>query len=347
MTGTTGETGETGETRETRGAGETTPGGNTVLDMLLASAHSHLAVAVSDRLTGQGGIPELRDPDLALDRLLSAAHRTLGHTVAERHSHETRLAREKRGGTSYALLAASGTLANRPAAVRLRYRRDALRIARTYWPRDLVDVLRTGLRLLHDLETTADAPPPPGPPDHPHHAVRGLNAALREVFLLPGPRRRPANLTGTDYPAAVEAFLAPYAEQLRYDAQNAREFLNEELAPLLAPAPEGPAGSFPGPGADMVAQDLADDLELACGQALALSQAATEVERLSSDFVGADLRGANLDGVLLEGIRWDAATLWPARWEELIRRVSLPADGDDGVLVITAEPHESAIPADK
>ena len=57
--------------RTTDGAGDPR---HIVLDHLLAVVHDQLGVAVNDRINAQGGPPELRNPDLALDRLLAATH---------------------------------------------------------------------------------------------------------------------------------------------------------------------------------------------------------------------------------------------------------------------------------
>ncbi|NBM19534.1 hypothetical protein GUY61_28925 [Streptomyces sp. GC420] len=307
------------------------------LDVLLACVHAQLGIAVHDRLMAQGGVPELRDPDLALDRLLASAHRTAGKAVT------ARLARESRQGRDHRVepLEADHMLAGRPATVRLKYRRDALRIARAYWPRDLVGAVQATLRLLGELSEVLDAAQ--DRTGYAREVVEQLDARLAEVLRLPQPRRRPAALTGTDYLATVEIFLARQAEQLFYDVERARQLLDEELTPLL-PTIDDAAGYLS--GAEAVAQDLADDLEQVKNLAVALSRAVAEVEKISSDFVGADLRHANMDGVLLEGIRWDAATIWPEGWEALIRRASLPVGGEHGILIIAAEPHDSVLPAD-
>ncbi|NUR38564.1 MAG: hypothetical protein HOV73_00580, partial [Streptomyces sp.] len=98
-------------------------------------------------------------------------------------------------------------------------------------------------------------------------------------------------------------------------------------------------------GVDAIAQDLIDDLTQGCDQADALAKAVAEVERASSDFVGADLSTAKLDGVRLEGILWDDTTQWPGEWEDLIRRASLPSGEERGVLIVAAEPSETVIHA--
>ncbi|WP_257231495.1 hypothetical protein [Streptomyces sp. Rer75] len=310
------------------------------LDVLLASAHGQVGIAVHDRLMAQGGVPELRDPDLALDRLLAAAHRTAGRAITARLSQATHVDPADKGGQE-APRPDNGALASRPAPVRLKYRRDAMQIARAYWPRDLVDALRTALRLLERLSEMLEASQQPA--DRAREVVEQLDARFAEVLLLPAPRRRPVELTGTDYLAAVEVRLARPAEQLFYDVERVRQVMDEEFAPLFTAIDDAAAGYLL--GAEAVAQDLYDDLEHASTRAMALSRAVAEVEKISNDFVGADLRHANLDGVLLEGIRWDAATIWPDGWEALIRRASLPVGGEHGVLVIAAEPDDSVIPA--
>jgi hypothetical protein len=95
-----------------------------------------------------------------------------------------------------------------------------------------------------------------------------------------------------------------------------------------------------------VAQDLIDDLAVACEEADVLARAVAEVERASNDFVGADLSGAKLDGVLLEGILWDATTLWPAQWETRVRHASLPCGEEEGILIVAAEGSDSVVPAE-
>ncbi|MFF7656712.1 hypothetical protein ACFZCY_44085 [Streptomyces sp. NPDC007983] len=312
------------------------------LDALLASVYGQVGIAVHDRLMAQGGVPELRDPDLALDRLLAAAHRTAGRAITARLSHSTHAGPTERGGQDAVPPADRGALASRPAPVRLKYRRDAMRIARAYWPRDLVDALRTTLRLLERLSEMLEASQQPAA--KAREVVEQLDARFAEVLLLPAPRRRPAELIGTDYLTAVEICLARPAEQLFNDVERARQVMGEEFAPLFTTIDDAAAGYLL--GAEAVAQDLCDDLEQASTRAMALSRAVAEVEKISNDFVGADLRQANLDGVLLEGIRWDAATVWPEGWEALVRRASLPVGGEHGILVVAAEPDDSVIPAE-
>ncbi|MGW6309092.1 hypothetical protein [Streptomyces niveus] len=95
-----------------------------------------------------------------------------------------------------------------------------------------------------------------------------------------------------------------------------------------------------------ISQDLADDLYLVHREAATLSQAVAAVTTASTNFCGADLRAADLSSVQLQGIKWDAATAWPAEWEERIRRASQAAREDRTVLVVGIEPHSINAPAD-
>ncbi|MFB6675089.1 hypothetical protein ACFCWG_22280 [Streptomyces sp. NPDC056390] len=299
------------------------------LDALLGAAHAQLETAVNDRLMAEGGLPELRDPDLALGRLLAFTHRAVGTAVSTRLARPAQNAADGRSATPGAPFTAASTLANRPPAVRLKHRSQALQLAHRYWPRDLVDTLRSCLRIVEELGEILDEEELSV---QVQAAVRQLNGYFSEALCLPDPRRRSAPPEGPEYLTTVEAFLAMPAEQLVYGVHNARQLLDGAPEHFL--------------GVDEVIQDLADDLEEACERARVLSRATAEVEKASNDFIGADLSGANLDGVLLEGVRWDAATCWPQQWETLIRRASLPAADEGGVLVVTAEPHDSVIPAE-
>ncbi|MGA4837950.1 hypothetical protein [Streptomyces sp. G45] len=311
-------------------------GGLDGLDGLLHAVHRRLGVVVHDRLTGQGGPPELRDPELALDRLLASAHRRTGDAVGERLAREARDAGGARA-TRGRLPPVDGGLMRRPAAVRLKYRREALRTVRAFGRVDVVAALAAALRGAHRLGEAVAA-------DEARGVVRRLDARLAEVQRVPTPRRRAAPVIGADYLAAVEDHLAPLAEQLAGSVRDVRRLLDEELAPYLA----DDDGTWSGYllGADVVAQDVADDLAVAHGLAVALDRAVREVERACSDFRGADLRDAKLGGARLEGIRWDAATVWPEEWAAPIRRASLPVGGERGVLVVAAEPYGSVVSAD-
>ncbi|WP_079153864.1 hypothetical protein [Streptomyces malaysiensis] len=311
------------------------------LDTLLGSMHEQLGIAVHDRLMARGGVPELRDPDLALDRLLASAHRAAGHAVTARLTHGSRV--EPAGNAGEAVPpVVSEALASRPAAVRLKYRRHALRLAREYWPRDLVEAMQTAVCLLEELSRVLEMPQQPVVQSR--KVVEQLDALFEEVLLLPAPRRHPAPLIAADYVAAVEIRLAGPAEQLYRDVARARHVLEEEFEPLLATDNDAAAACLP--GAEVAAEDLHHDVEHASLRAAALSRAVAEVERISSDFIGADLHDANLDEVLLEGIRWDASTVWPDGWEALIRQVSVPVGEGSGVLVVAAEPDDSAVSAE-
>ncbi|WP_329344529.1 hypothetical protein OG866_41040 [Streptomyces sp. NBC_00663] len=311
------------------------------LDALLMRAHRRLGTAVTDRLAALGGPPELRTPDLALDRLLAATHRAVGTAVTRRRSREARAALAQRNLAHEARLAERGPLSNRPSPVRVKYRQQALRLAHRYWPADLAEGMRTAVRLVQNLSdlledtarTVVDAA----------SVVEQLRENLRELSRMPKPQRSPVTLTGLDYLVAVESALAEPAERLLHDLHRIRQLLDEELAPAIATLePATPAYQF---GVDAIAQDLIDDLTQGCDQADALAKAVAEVERASSDFVGADLSTAKLDGVRLEGILWDDTTQWPREWEDLIRRASLPSGEEHGVLIVAAEPSDTVIHA--
>ncbi|MEW2530391.1 hypothetical protein [Streptomyces sp. NPDC047071] len=346
--------GSTSRDRESpKGPGhEGTREADRALDALLAAAHRRVGIAVHDRIMGQGGPPELRDPDLALDRMLATTYRQTELAVTTRLDRESGAAGEPRAAQGPEA-PADNALLRRPAAVRLKYRLEALRIAHSFGPVGLLDSLRAALREARCLAELLEADTAPA---GAHECVRRLDARLAQVRLPPAPRRRASPVIGRSYLAAVEDFLAPGAEQLVRAVRDVRLLLDEELAPCLMDEPDGPDehgrtgehATLPGYplGADVVAQDLVDDLADAHDQAVALCRAISDVERASTDFVGADLRGARLDGVQLEGIKWDAATAWPSEWEPLIRRASLPVGGERGVLVVAAEPYDSVVSAD-
>ncbi|MFI8931351.1 hypothetical protein ACIG3E_27225 [Streptomyces sp. NPDC053474] len=334
---------------------EDTRAADRALDALLAAAHRRVGVAVHDRIMGQGGPPELRDPDLALDRMLATTYRQTELAVTTRLDRESEAAGEPRAAQG-PQAPADHALLRRPAAVRLKYRLEALRIAHSFGPVGLLDSLRAALREARCLAELLEADTAPA---GAHESVRRLDARLAQVRLPPTPRRRASPVIGRSYLAAVEDFLAPGAEQLVRAVREVRLLLDEELAPCLTDGPEerdgpdegdraGEHAAVPGYplGADVVAQDLVDDLADAHDQAVTLCRAISDVERACTDFVGADLRGARLDGVQLEGIKWDAATVWPSEWEPLIRRASLPVGGERGVLVVAAEPYDSVVSAD-
>ncbi|MFC8512773.1 hypothetical protein [Streptomyces sp. NPDC057257] len=312
------------------------------LDALLARAHERLGTAVTDRITAQGGPPELRSPDLALDRLLAAAHRSVGTAVTRRRSRETRAALDRRDLALEARLAKRGPLSGRPSPVRVKYRQQALRLAHRYWPTDLAQGMRAAVHTVQSLSELLE--------DSSQSAARvesvvdQLREQLRQLSRLPKPHRSPVTLTGLDYLVAVESTLAGPADRLLQDLHRVQQLLDEVLGPAIATLGTSPPGYLY--GVDAVAQDLIDDLTQGCDQADALARAVAEVERASTDFVGADLSSARLDGVLLEGILWDATTAWPGEWETLVRRASLPSGEDVGILVVAAEPCDHAIHAE-
>ncbi|MEV4191254.1 hypothetical protein [Streptomyces toxytricini] len=313
------------------------------LDALLRSAHQHLGWAVGDRITAQGGAPELRDPDLALGRLLAAAHRATGAAVEQRLNRNANQAGARRS-VSEAPFSQYRLLSGRRATTRLKYRREALDLAHTYWPRDLTLVMRAALSTVEKLSDFLDAGETPAGVGW---FVERLAEQLAHVDVLPVPQDRPrAAQAGADYVMDVKTLLESHVEQFLRDVRNAQHLMQDELVPLLDPNdPDGPEiDCFV--GADAVAQVLAEDLELAHDKAQALHRVVVAVERVSSDFVGEDLSQSKLDHVPLKGIRWDAATLWPEEWAALIRQASTPASGEQGVLIVATEPHDIAVAAD-
>lgn len=308
-------------------------------DTLLASMHEQLGVAVYDGLMGRGGPPELHDPDRMLGQLLAAVHRQTGAAVGQRLARRRKkmLASERRtvnGGCAYG----EGTvLMRRPASVRLKYREQALRIARTYWPQDLVQILRDALDYVQDLITHLEADSlPPGS----RQTLTRVSSSIGHVLALPESPQLPPALAGYDYLETVENNLSGGAIRLMSQVLDVQQLLESELVPHLLAAEVSWLGALE------VAQDLADDLDLAHREAAALSAVVGAVEEASTDFRGADLRFVDLEGVDLEGIRWDATTMWPPEWEERIWKASLAEKTDRGVLIVGVEPHDSTVPAD-
>ncbi|EMF56561.1 hypothetical protein SBD_2122 [Streptomyces bottropensis ATCC 25435] len=224
----------------------------------------------------------------------------------------------------------------------MKYREEALRLVRNYWPLDLAEAVRTAVRIVQDLcELAGDSAQPLSRADT---AVEQLRKHLEGMSQQPALYRSQAAVTGLDYLDAVESALADPAERLADELHNIRELVDEELAPSVAAlVATGRAYLF---GVEVVAQDLIDDLVQSCEYADALVKAVAEVERASNDFVGADLTNAKLDDVPLEGILWDATTLWPAQWETRVRRASLPSGEEQGVLVVAAEGCDVVVHAD-
>ncbi|MER5766499.1 hypothetical protein [Streptomyces sp. NPDC001985] len=308
-------------------------GGGDRLDALLADAHRQVGIAVYDSLMSQGGPPEPCDPDLALSRLLAAAHRrTLAAVVrrADRVREEVRVRRGPSAGCGSVLM-------RHPAAVRLKYREETLRMARAYWPRELEVTVRRALEAVLELVARLEEG---RVPEESGAVPARVAAALGDVLSLPQAPPRPPALTGYDYPEVARARLAARAGRLMDAARGARGLLEAELLPRLGDGP------VPWTGALEVARDLADDLEAAGQSAQSLLAAVVETEEAGDDFRGADLSAVALEGVRLEGIRWDAGTVWPPGWERRIWRVSLATGDGPGVLVVGPEPHDSAVAAD-
>ncbi|AYG84649.1 hypothetical protein DWB77_06863 [Streptomyces hundungensis] len=310
------------------------PADDLVLDELLAVAKDVLDTAVRDRLAAQGGVPDLRDPDLALDRLLVSAHRETGTAIAIRCELEHRFSVDNQGFARMRARAARG-LKSRPAALRLKYRDAARRILARYWPSDLDVALGLAVELLERLTTWEQ-----DISFAVHDVVDEVGARLGEVLLLPNPWTADAQEVPQGYLGSLERRLSTPADELFLLVYRARQMFDEELVPLLRADISWGDG-----GLSMVAQDLVDDLEYARRTARKLARTRAEVEAARSDFTGADLRDTDLEGVSLKGVLWDATTFWPALWEAQIRRASTPR-GDDGVLVVAVEPQESAVPAD-
>ncbi|MGX2993420.1 hypothetical protein JNUCC64_03850 [Streptomyces sp. JNUCC 64] len=308
------------------------------LTRMLASTHNRLGRAVEQRVTAQGGVPELQDPELALSRILAAAHRSALTAVKQRLDRRSAPARSLTAPVKQPPSKQPGKLTS-PAETRLKHRQDTLLLVRAYWPCDLLDMLRSAREMLERLE------------DGPARAsgcreraiVEKVGARLAEVRKLPTTRQRPASAEGTDFLTEAEVRLARPAEELRHEVEQAWHLLTEELTPLIRATDPRPhdvalAGS--------VAQDVADDLAYAARHARELSEAAAELERLNDDFTGADLTRAPLGNAWLKGVLWDAATIWPDDWEPRIRRASLPHDAHQGTLVIASDPRLSLIPAE-
>lgn len=311
------------------------------LNALLTTVHHRLGIAVADRLNAHGGPPELRTPDLALDRLLAAAHRATGNAVSRR------LSGDDHGGQRDSVLQEGlgprSHLARRPAVIRVKYREDVLRLVHSYWPFDLAEGMRTAVRIAQHLcDLLSDSAQPLTRADTAVEQLREHLDGMSRQSRTHRPQTAPSDL---DYLNTVESVLADPAERLSSELHGVRELLDAELAPSIS-ALRTPAGRAYLFGVGTVAQDIIDDLAHGFGHADALARAVAEVERAGNDFVGADLTSAKLDGVPLEGILWDATTLWPAQWETRVRRASLPSGAEQGVLVVAAEGHDSVVHAD-
>ncbi|MEU9298587.1 hypothetical protein [Streptomyces sp. NPDC048266] len=307
------------------------------LDELLTAAHSSLRDAVHDRLSAQGGTPELRDPDLALSRTLAAVHRVLGTSVSQRLTQPAGPDREGES-TSHLepRLSPGHPLASRLAPVRIKYRRHALQAAQSYGIKELMPTLAGARRITEnviELLEFEDA----GTEVRP--LVQHLERLLEQVEHLAEHPPATTEPTTPEYLCAVRESLEIHAQPLLRAVFNAHQLLREELVPMLV-EPDSALDS------EMVTRDLADDLDQAWVKANDLSRAVAIVQAVSNDFVGEDLRQAKLEGTLLAGVRWSSSTTWPEEWEPLIWRASAPAEQEPGVLVIAAEPSNTKVPVD-
>ncbi|TYR64097.1 hypothetical protein [Streptomyces parvus] len=307
------------------------------LEVLLARAHKQLGIAVYDSLMSSGGPPELRDPDQTLGRLLAAAHRQTGDAVVGRLARTGRRAPRERAVADRER-PSEGLLMRRPAFVRLKYREQALNCARRYWPLDAVRVIRDAVdtvqQLIADLEEEIL-------PDTARDQLLRVSSGMGRVLALPQPEQVPQPaLGGFDYMEEVEDFLATCTLRLVAETRRSKQLLDNELLLHFRWTDMSWLGALE------VSQDLADDLDLAYREALALSTAVTAVEEASTDFRGADLQSVELNGVDLEGIRWDTTTNWPPEWKERIWRASLAAGTGHGELIVGAEPRDSTVPVD-
>ncbi|MFE6127776.1 hypothetical protein ACFQ6Q_05810 [Streptomyces sp. NPDC056437] len=307
------------------------------LDLLLASVHKQLGVVIGDALMGSGGPPELHDPDLALGRLLASAHRQTAYAVNQRLAVGGKRFTRRQMRAPRGPACGWAPLAHRPAAVRLKYREDALRVAREYWPGDLARILREALEHVQDLTAELEAE------QLTRDACRQLaqvSSRIAAVRALPEPSHVPPAVVGYDYLETVVDGLSTCALRLTTVVDSAQQLLETELLPHLLEEDVSWLGAVE------VALDLVDDLDLAHREATALLAVVDDVGRASTDFCGADLRSVDLDGVDLEGVRWDAATVWPAEWHDRIWRASLAAETGTGVLVVGVESHDSSVWAD-
>ncbi|MBM9624826.1 hypothetical protein ACFQ60_00290 [Streptomyces zhihengii] len=306
------------------------------LECLLARAHQQLGIAVQDGLMGSDGPPVLRDPDQVLGRLLAAAHRQTGAVVSERLASWN--AQRRAGHDASRNAVPSGGLMCRAAAVRLKYREEALKRARRYMPLNVVHVVRDAADAVQQVIAFLEFDQPV-PKEHlARLEQRGYG--MRRLVALPQVPQRPSALGGFDYVDEVDAYLTSCTEPLVAQVRRVLHLFDSDVTPYFDEASMSWLGFLE------VAQDLADDLDLAHREAVALSRAVTSVEEASSDFRGADLRSVNLTGVALEGIRWNTSTVWPAEWEERIWRASLATASGGGELVVRGEPHDSTVPAD-
>ncbi|MGW4359578.1 hypothetical protein ACWEKU_12600 [Streptomyces californicus] len=196
------------------------------LEVLLARAHRQLGVAVYDGLMSSGGPPELRDPDQTLGRLLAAAHRQTGDAVVGRLVCKGRRVPRERA-VAHREGPSEGLLMRRSAFVRLKYREQALKCARRYWPLDAVRVIRDAVdtvqQLIVDLEEEAL-------PDNARDQLLRVSSSMGRVLALPQPDQVPQPaLGGFDYMEEVEEFLAACTWRLVAETRRSKQLLDNEL----------------------------------------------------------------------------------------------------------------------
>ncbi|MFD3873999.1 sigma factor-like helix-turn-helix DNA-binding protein [Streptomyces sp. NPDC058623] len=310
------------------------------LAALLASAHKQVGTAVIDRLSAQGGVPELRDLDLALDRMLWSAHRATGSEVAER------LARDgPRSRHSSPRMAAPGPLAGRVASVRLKHRREALRLAHAYWPTDFTAMIRRALMTLGELSELIEADELQA--GDAWEEIIGVTLLLKRELaqiMLPAFRGLPRpGQPGTDYLTEVEQF--------------------PRLACGTAAAGPRQCSAASDGRARLPPRRLGDGRRHCWARTWSCRTSPRTWSRHTArrrpcgwwwpwwsgpavTSWGEELSQANLDHIPLKGVRWDAGTVWPDEWEAWIRQASRPAGGEEGVLIIASEPHSSVVSAD-
>ncbi|MBT3087334.1 hypothetical protein KMB31_12435, partial [Streptomyces sp. CYG21] len=158
---------------------------------------------------------------------------------------------------------------------------------------------------------------------------------------LPQPPQVPQPaLGGFDYMEEVEDVLVTCMWRLVAEARRSKQLLDNELLLHFRWTDMSWLGALE------VSQDLADDLDLAYREALALSTAVTAVEEASTDFRGADLQSVDLDGSISKASGGTQRPAGPPEWKERIWRASLAAGTGHGELIVGAEPRDSTIPVD-
>lgn len=305
------------------------------LDDILAAAHRRLGSAVNERLTAQGGPPEVRDPDRTLDRLLSATHRQVGRAVSRRThtwSHE-----DGPNGSPAGRHEASWKPADRPAATRLKHRRETLRILESFGQWDPATELKRALIGLEDLSDLIVL----------KHFHRASNAFIDVVTALEGvlcilPRIRSSPPLDGGYQHAVLEHVRSPVTRLASKITSIHRFTHGELGPRIL-STSSLDHDARGSALEMI-QDMCDDVRRALDFTPAVEDAIAEVRRACDDFCGFDLHSMDLEEIPLEGVRWSRDTIWPADWEARIRRSSLPANGSDTELVVVAEPSDREVP---